>query len=372
MPTRVADLNMLLTLTRHWTGGIDPDCLQKDVRLEIQSSSAPWIGLGRLSFPIRNYRWHASNYQHTYLGIVDNQVRLYYHRGEDFGMIPDIGQVLAMAGGVVTKVPGPSGDGDSNSVILQSGPCVFIYDHMNAPHIRPELEPGVHVSAGEVMGLTGNTWQGGPVDDPHLHVEVRAAPGYVFYDSFPIVATAYRDTFPDEVLPVAGNPYYCYAGDTVKLDGEHSLPPPGSHLVRWQWKFTDGSSANGPTVYRRFEKAGEYSEQLSVTDAAGHTDSDFAEVFVLSRGQQQPPPYIWISYYPIRPIYVNEPVRFRIRYAHVMKPEIDLGDGTKAPWSVNLQHSYSKPGTYVVTVHGADDASGPGTFSVRVVVENKE
>jgi hypothetical protein len=187
MPAHLVGLAFLLGCTRHWSGGIIKDSLAKDIRLEIQDASLPWVQPDKFIFPIRNYRWRAVNYQHTYLGVAVNQARLYYHRGEDMGMIPDLDLSLAMEALQVVSVPGVTGDGLSNSVTLRDGTGLcFRYAHMNTPHIFADLQPGVEMAQGQPLGLTGNTWQGSPVRDPHLHVEAHE------HD----LAGPFRNTFP--------------------------------------------------------------------------------------------------------------------------------------------------------------------------------
>ena len=137
------------------------------------------------------------NYQHTYLALAVNQAKLYYHRGEDFGMIPDLDQALAISDAVVTKVPGPDGDGDSNSVTLEDRTGLrFLYVHMNAEHIRKDLRPGAMVAGGEALGLTGNTWAGRPVGDPHLHIDAKEKRTGRYINTFPLIAAAYRCQLP--------------------------------------------------------------------------------------------------------------------------------------------------------------------------------
>lgn len=199
-----------------WTGGIVPDPLKKDVRLEVQDAALPWVEPGSLVFPLSHYRWHASNYQHTFLAIAVNQTRLYYHRAEDMGMIPDLEQVLSMTDGTILKAPGTAGDGESNSVVVEDlNGLAFWYDHMNAMNIVPALKPGVSVRRGDKLGLTGNTWRGQPVSDPHLHAELRV--GEPVRDTFPLIVSAYLTTYPGSVLPVAGGWRHLWVNGTIAL-----------------------------------------------------------------------------------------------------------------------------------------------------------
>jgi murein DD-endopeptidase MepM/ murein hydrolase activator NlpD len=370
LPTTANGLSLLVATTKGWIGGSAPENFKKDVRLEAKDARLPWCEADRFLFPIRNYRWRATNYQHTWLGIVVNQRGLYYHRGEDMGMIPDLDYAVAVTDGVITKVPGPKGDGGSNAVVIEDATgLTFRYAHMNTPHILPELQPGIRVTKGQKLGLTGNTYGGGPVDDPHLHVEVRDQKSGALRNSFPLFVAAYLNSYPGSLLPIAGGWRHVWAGNTIELDGSRSLPAPGRKIVSYDWTFTDGKRVKKPRVRRYYARVGTYSEQLLVRDDRGQSDLDFVEVFVLDRERKSPPPYVWINYYPVRNIRPGTDVRFLTRYVSLRDLIIDFGDGTKVPYAEMTTHRYRRPGTYVVTVSGMDDGTGPGIFKVRVVVE---
>lgn len=368
LPQRVNGVNVLVTTTKGWLDGVVPDVLAKDVRLEVKDAAAPFYDPGRFIFPVRNYRWRVSNYQHTWLGLAVNQAQHYYHRGEDMGMIPDLDEVLSMSAGTVNTVPGPKGDNASNTFIVEDpAGLAFRYSHMNAPHIRQELQPGVKVALGEKLGLTGNTWRGRPVSDPHLHVDVRSDGAW--RNSFPIIVNAYQTSFPGETMPVAGGWRHVWAGGSVDLDGSLSIAGAGRRIRSFGWTFTDGTRASGVKTRRTYPRPGGYSEQLQVTDDKGTRYLDFLEIFVLDRNNKKPPPFIWMNYYPIRGIRAGTPVRFLTRFSHTKDVTLDFGDGTKVPREEMLEHRYAKPGTYVVTATGADAGSGPAVFKLRVVVE---
>ena len=368
LPVTVNGVAVLVACTRGWAGGIFADGLTRDVRLEVSDARTPWTEPERFVYPIRNYRWRASNYQHTYLGVVVNQARLYYHRGEDLGMIPDLEQTRAMSDGRLSRVPPPGGDGDSNDLWVEdAGGMTTRYLHMNAAGIDPLLSEGDGVRQGQALGLAGNTYAGHCSPSPHLHVSMHD--GDVYRNTFPLFVAAYRHRFPGELLPIAGNVRHLYAGEEITLDGSLSLAGNGAQIESYQWTFTDGGRANAPRVRRRYPQPGVYSEELRVTDNQGRTDRDFVEVFVFSRTLGMRPPRAWINYYPIRGIRPGTEVRFLIRYKNIRDLTIDYGDGTQQPYAEWTTHRYAKPGNYVVSVKGEDAGAGPGTFRVRVIVE---
>ncbi|MCL4782461.1 MAG: peptidoglycan DD-metalloendopeptidase family protein [Bryobacterales bacterium] len=370
MPTDVNGLAILLSSSKGLSGGIRPDAVTKAVRLEVADSVAAWTAAWKLTYPIRNYRWHAMNYQHTFLGVAVNQSRLYYHRGEDMGMIPDRELAVAVVDGVVKQIPGPTGDGASNAVILHNSSGFDVrYAHMNTPYIFVQLQPGVSLPSGAPLGLTGNTWEGRPVRDPHLHWNLSDAVTGAIRNTFPMAVEAFRQSFPGEPLPIAGGWRHLYAGGSLTLDGSLSLPGTGRALRSFEWTFTDGSKAKGKKVTRSYPEPGTYSESLKVTDGSGQSDLDFVEVFVLSRNQVRPPPFALINYFPIRNIRPGTEIEFLTRFSNMKDVTIDFGDGQTVQWAETLTHAYKKSGVYLVTVRGKDTGSGPGTFHVRVHVD---
>ncbi|GHB86999.1 PKD domain-containing protein [Persicitalea jodogahamensis] len=372
LPVAVGGVAVLVGCTRGMAGGIFKDGLQKDVRLEVKSADAPWVAADRFVFPIKNYRWHASNYQHTYLGVVPNIARLYYHRGEDMGMIPDLEEVRSVNEGTLIRRPGPEGDKGSNVLWVKDSTGMIVrYVHMNEYNIDQNNRVGETVKQGQRLGLTGNTYDNHRSPSPHLHVSLHdSANSDHYYNSFPMIVAAYRNSFPGELLPIAGVIRHAYAGQEITLDATKSLAGAGRKIKSYVWSFTDGTQAQGPRVSRKYTQPGTYSEELRVADDQGRWDRDFVEVFVLAKNQTMKPPRAWINYYPIRHIEPGDEVRFLIRHVNLQNLTIDYGDGTKAPWTEETRHRYAKPGNYVVTVTGESKGAGPGTFHVRVVVED--
>jgi hypothetical protein len=243
------------------------------------------------------------------------------------------------------------------------------YVHMNMAGIDPTLGEGDAVHQGQALGLTGNTYAGHCSPSPHLHVSMHD--GDVYRNTFPLFVAAYRNSFPGELLPIAGGVRHLYAGEEVTLDGSLSLAGDGAQIESYQWTFTDGGRATTPQVTRRYPQAGVYSEELRVTDSQGRTDRDFVEVFVLSRDLDMRPPRAWVSYYPIRGIRPGTEVRFLTRSRNIRNLTIDYGDGTQQPYAEWTTHRYAQPGNYVVSVKGEDAGAGPGAFRVRVIVEKE-
>ncbi|MDP6556979.1 MAG: PKD domain-containing protein [Pirellulaceae bacterium] len=107
------------------------------------------------------------------------------------------------------------------------------------------------------------------------------------------------------------------------------MPPTG--IQRYEWTFSDGTTASGPNVTRSYPQPGFYSEVLKVTDKVGNVDYDFAELQVLDpRRPDQYVPGIHATYWPTLDNRVGQPMTFKVR--SYLKPDgnevWDFGDGS--------------------------------------------
>jgi murein DD-endopeptidase MepM/ murein hydrolase activator NlpD len=108
----------------------------------------------------------------SYFGSQEFGLRSDPHRGMDFS-VPVGTSVFAPADGVVVSASSDNGGGGNIIVLdhpqvttLTGTPIKTVYLHLSAFKARA----GDHVSAGQVIALSGNT---GHSTGPHLHFEVR-------------------------------------------------------------------------------------------------------------------------------------------------------------------------------------------------------
>jgi PKD repeat protein len=172
------------------------------------------------------------------------------------------------------------------------------------------------------------------------------------------------------------------------LDGSKSFCADGQP-ARYQWTFTDGSTADGVQVERVYDKPGYYSEILKVTDAQGRVDYDFAIVHVHDREHPDRfPPSIHVVYSPTLGLKPGDEVTFKARTFATTDGEErwDFGDGsapatTKSDGNVRplakdgyavLKHRYETPGHYVVRVERSDRYGHQAVGHVQVRVTTHE
>ena len=374
MPAVVNGLRLYVEATRNWAhrcelAGLDH--VTADAALSALCAAEPW-GPPDLVFPLGDYRWRAATYMNTWASLVPYN-KLYYHRGEDYGAMPDHLAVLAALPGSVTASPLPDGDGRSNVVAIQApGGITVRYAHMNIESVEPDLAVGAAVEAGRRLGRSGMTWCGRPsqTHDPHLHVSFHAADGSI--SAYPFLASAYLRGSGDALLPVAGGYSFALPGQTVVLDGSRSLAAPGRRIAACSWTLHDGTVVEGPVAAVACDAPGLFSERLTVVADDGSTDHDFAQLRVYGPARGGDLAFGWLYYHPLRQVLPGTPVRFAARFANLSGPmAIDFGDG----WPGQLidddaEHAYRRPGTYVVSVHGVGPAGQPVQAQVRVHVDS--
>ena len=137
---------------------------------------------------------------------------------------------------------------------------------------------------------------------------------------------------------------------------------------------------------RNYPQPGVYSEILKVTDKTGNVDYDFAEVHVLDpKNLAEYVPRIHASYWPSLSNRVGEPITFKVRtFGNTSGEEVwDFGDGSpnvsvKSDGNVKplneegyavTQHTYQKPGDYLVKVERSREDGVTATTRLHIRVE---
>lgn len=345
-------------------GGLIPlDGLRGDVRLSAVPEGAPW-GPPGLRHPLPGHRRAASSYANAWGALVPYNA-LYYHRGEDFGAIPDRLEVVAPWDGAVTRSPLPGGDGASNGLVIEHDCGMAVrFGHMNVGQIAAHLVAGAAVPVGEAVGRSGCTWSGrrSQTHDPHLHVGFHVAGTTV--SPYPYLAEAYlreHAAAGEGVLAVAGGHRSALPGETLLLDASRSLAAPGRRVAACRWRLSDGRAVDGPEARVRYDRPGLYSEELSVLADDGSESRDFAQVRAWAPGddRQRGVTFGWAYSSPERGARPGEPVLFWNRLVHTgaVPVTIDYGDGSP-PERVGDEaaHAYAAPGLYTVTL----STGGPG------------
>ena len=371
LPRELGGLRLYVEASRGWAGTPQYQPLaniERSVRFSCVPAGSPWGPPMR--FPIDGFRWRCSTYQNTWNALVPYN-QLYYHRGEDFGAIPDRLSVVAPAAGRIVKSPLPDGDGRSNTLTLQlAGTDVRLaLAHMNLENIQADMTAGREVEAGDLLGRTGCTWDGRKCQhaDPHLHVGLSI--GDIGVSCYPLIVESYFRTYQDSILPVAGGFGFTMAGGDYLCDGSRSAAQPGRRIVRWRWRLHDGREVEGAVARATYGKPGAFVEELIVTADDGCEDCDFLHVRAYAPGKIRCIARGWLHTSPCRGGEPGTPVTLWPRLGEVQSASVDFGDGSAAePLASEMAHVYKVPGRYTIAVQGRGPGGEPATFKVRVLV----
>jgi murein DD-endopeptidase MepM/ murein hydrolase activator NlpD len=374
MPVEFNGLRLYVEAIKDWALSADIadlEDLKGQVRLSACAAGEPW-GPRNMIFPIKGYRWKAGVYQNTWSSLVPYNLR-YYHRGEDYGAIPDRLDVVSPFDGKVTGSPLPNGDGQSNAVYIQNkSGVVFRVAHMDSENIQDDCKIGNIVKSGEIIGKTGMTWSGrkSQINDSHCHVELQYNGTQLA--SYPYFMEAYLRTYPDKVIAVAGGYQFTDVGKDVLLDATRSIARKGETIKSYTWKLHNGEIKNSSKVVLRYLYPGLYTEQLTVKTVSGAEDRDFVQIRVFDfTVDKRDIAYGWAAYDPVRDIHPNTKVLFWNRLINTKGPVmIDFGDNSGVT-TVNkeIYHVYKKKGRYVVTLSSGSNKGEPVTIKMEVVVE---
>ncbi len=346
--------------------------LNKDVRLSVCLEGEPWGKQEEMTFPIQEYRYRAAVYNNTWSSLVPYN-KLYYHRGEDYGLIPEKLDVIAFMKGNIVQAPPSS---DRLFKVLTPDGIAYRYAHMNLRTFDKMMMENKTIKKGQFVGLTGDTGNG--PDDPHLHFDLMYKDTYI--SSYPYVIESYFRKYDDQLIAIAGGYRFLLTGNAIELDASRSIARRGEEIESYTWKLHDGSEVEKQKIWVKYTSPGLYSEELIVKTKSGAIDKDFLQVRVygneglnIARG--------WAYYDPIRNIHTETPVLFQYGLSNMVgKVMIDFGDGTPIrvfekerihAWqnTGRISHTFSKPGNYTVHISGNGPENEPASVKLEVIVE---
>lgn len=396
-------------------GGVQVDCpavkallensrgnpwrLEKDARVRVWPAGAAWIDADTFGYPLRQ-RWFAGPTQManepTYVDGVESPTavrNIYYHSGLDFGGAEALVDILSTTDGLVVVAGNSRLAGYDDAPIQTRYDTVYVVDRRGWFHryshllnIDPDVKVGRTVKMGQRLGALGKEGDSGGWSHLHYHISARQPSGkWGIEEAYAFVWEAYRREQKPKIVAVARPHHLASAGSTIELDGRKSWSAAGK-IDRYEWSFTDGSTAAGPTVKKRYDRSGQYCEILKVTDANGNVDCDFAIVQIIGKGHPKDlPPGIHLAYFPTTGLKPGAEVTFKVRSFGTTagQEQVDFGDGT-APATVKsdgnvdalakdgyaaLTHAFAKAGRYIVTARRSNERGQEGVARVLVVVE---
>ncbi|WAI02462.1 PKD domain-containing protein [Methanogenium organophilum] len=177
-----------------------------------------------------------------------------------------------------------------------------------------------------------------------------------------ICAVAVPPVSADETLGASFtfSPASPEVGESVTFSGSAT----GANITGWAWTFGDGSSASVQSPTHIYTSAGTFSVILTVTDAAGTTDTGTQSVTVTAAAV---PPDASFTFSPANPS-AGDSVTFT-----------DTSTGDVATWSwafgnggvsqaQNPSNTYAVAGTYTVTLAVSDGGSETDTATQTITV----
>jgi len=263
----------------------------------------------------------------------------------------------------------------------------YRYSHLHS--IDEAVKPGAKLRMGDRIGLLGK--EGGSGGWSHLHFDISAmqpSGRYGIVEGYAFIWQAYHQQYQTPLQAVARPHHFTGIGQPVTLDGSLSwsvLGPKG--ISKYEWILSDGSRALGPTLERRYDRPGVYSEILKVADTEGRIDYDFAVVQVVDPSRpDQLPPSIHAIYWPSLDLRPGDEITFKVRSFRIGKDEgrerWGFGDGSPA---VEVQsdgnavklakdgyavttHRYERPGHYLVSVQRTNQRGETATARLHIRV----
>lgn len=377
----------------------DSWALEKDARLRLWPAGSPWIEPGTFVYPVKQ-RWFATMTQFsnepTYVdgGDRPDRKKIYYHNDLDFGGCEGLVEVVAATDALIVSVGDKIADGYIGTPVRPRYDVVYAlddrgwyyrYSHLHT--IDAAIQLGTRVKMGQRIGVLGKEGASGGWSHLHFGIKSRQPSGkWGTEEAYAFAWEAYGREYKPTVIAVARPHHFIRAGETITLDAAKSWSADGK-IERFDWSFTDGTTAEGAKIERRYDRPGSFSEIVKVTDSGGHVAYDFAIVQVIGEtaDPKQLPPAIHPTFAPSLNIKAGDAITFKVRTFRDAGGETwDFGDGTppvtvksdgnskplaKEGYAVT-EHVFVKPGDYIVRVEHTNDRGETATGHLWVRIED--
>ena len=152
--------------------------------------------------------------------------------------------------------------------------------------------------------------------------------------------------------------------ELITFDASLSVDPNGQPLI-YQWDFGDGTFASGINVSHEYPASGSYVVSLSVLDGSNPPTITTKVISVLN---QAPTPIIT----SVDTVDKNVSMSFDASLStdsngDPLTYSWDFGDGSLAATSANVNHTYTKGGSYTVTLSVNDGETSSSTSKIITV-----
>jgi chitinase len=220
-----------------------------------------------------------------------------------------------------------------------------------------------------VQGVATVTYVSPPPPSPTAGsdtvIDILVTPiGQNYQNSSGARSASLRLARPGVIQPPNGSPKAAFlfspttpkAGDDVFFDGSASTDD--GQIVSYAWNFGDGSTGSGKQAVHSYDLAGEYTVTLTVTDDRGGSSTSAPQNVAVGANTA---PIANFTVSPLAPK-VNTSVLFNGSLStaapgrQIVAWDWNFGDGSSDDHGRNVAHTFTKAGTYVITLIVTDSA----------------
>jgi PKD repeat protein len=271
----------------------------------------------------------------TVTGMFYDHGRIYYTRSGQGSLYwrwfsPDSGII----GGVENTAPGGNVSWSATKGMFISGSTLYVVSSTTGQLLKIPFANGAPTGTSAVADATTD-WRG------------RAL----------FLASVLPNVAPSAAFTSSCTGISCAFDATGSTDGDGTVSS-------YEWTFSDGDEAGGPTPQKDFAVSGSYDATLTVTDDGGLTSSVTHQVVVVKPDVAPTAAFTTTCTFLSCDVDASTSADTD---GTVVDRAWDFGDGTTGTGNL-ASHVYAAPGTYTVTLVVTDDAGATGSTSSSLVV----